>query len=322
MKALVIGCGHMGTRRAKILHALGFELTLYDADLRIARALGLEIGTNVFIHIAGLESYQTDYDVALICTPPASHLQLAIQSAKNGMNVFIEKPLTDRWDEIGIKNLVETLQAKGRWGMMGNSYRFLPSLREFRRSFIDHDVIAADIWAGQHLADWHPGEAYRDSYTARIGVAYESLSHSFDLCNWLFGEIYSISALVGNSGALDIKSSDTATCLVRMRSGAAVTIHCDFLQRPRDFHIDVVCATPEDGTHHRWVFKPSEAEEMYVKEMEAMKRSLEIDLQPQPDIFQGIKIQELIETAIASSARGTWERSDDLWKQLAKRVEA
>ena len=320
MRALVIGCGHIGARRAKVLHALGFELLLHDTDLVRANLLRSEIGTRVVVNVQEIMlGIKDSFDIALICTPPDSHLRLATQAAESGMNVFIEKPLSDQWDEQGMTRLVETLQAHSVWGMMGNSYRFLPSLREFRRSFIDHDLIAADIWAGQHLADWHPGEAYRDSYTARIGVVYESLSHLLDLCNWLFGEIHSISALVGNSRALDIKSTDTATCLVRMQSGAAVTIHCDFLQRPRDFHIDVVCATPEDATHHRWVFLPSEAEEMYQKEMEAMKRALEIDLQPQPDIYQGIATLDLINSAILSSNTGTWRNPEDLWKKLARR---
>ena len=336
MKALIIGCGSIGARRARILCSLGVELALIDQDYHRADQLGFQLGvkdTGADVMVKGEESQA---DVCLICTPPSSHLALAQQCAEAWLNVFIEKPLAAAFDRAATRQLVDTMRERGVWGVMGQSYRFLPSLREFRLKFIDKPVIAAEIWQGQHLADWRPGADYKQSYAAMPGeggVVLDSLAHSLDIAQWLFGGIEAITALVGSTGELGIPTDDVATGLVRMKTGAQVTVHNDYWQRPRDFHVSVVCAHPPltppvasaatggetDENTFTWRFDPAEAEQMYLAEMQHLVRCVERRYQGQPDLFQGILNLEWMDAAQRAAQTGTWQRINGEWARLAGR---
>ena len=50
-------------------------------------------------------------DVALVAAPTSLHLPLALEAAKQGCHLFIEKPLGDRMD--GVAQLLSTVDEKG-----------------------------------------------------------------------------------------------------------------------------------------------------------------------------------------------------------------
>jgi len=105
MNCLVIGCGSIGRRRAKILLAQGHRVMLYDSVTdNAALAYQALKGTGhapVAAHIGGnLATGWGDgdgpaYDVALICTPPDSgrpeQIQRCLELGVKGL--FVEKPL-------------------------------------------------------------------------------------------------------------------------------------------------------------------------------------------------------------------------------------
>ncbi len=325
MKALVIGCGSIGSRRARILKQLGAEIGVYDTDESKTARLATEL--NLPTYYVDLDSAVLGrYDVAFICTPPSTHLDLAQRCAGAGVHLFIEKPLSNSLDKKKIAQLVYTMQVNGIIGIMGQSYRFCPSLVTWRKQFDGKSLLYGSINSGQHLSEWTPGRDYRASIYAdktEGGIVLTSLAHSLDMAQWLFGAgggIEAITGLIANSGELGIPVDDDATLLVRMKSGAQVTIHNDFWQRPYKCEASAV-TTGIDGACNAtvWQMQAGDAEAMYLQETQHLMQCIERKYQGQPDLWAGVSALEWMEAAQRASDTGTWQRIENYWAELAGR---
>ena len=122
MRALVIGAGSIGSRRARILKSLGVNVVVHDTDVGREKTLADELGTYPLRHINTL---RLDHiDLVLICSPASDHLDAAITCAEQGCYLFIEKPLSNLpLDKDKLAKLTQTLQERGRWALMGQTYR-------------------------------------------------------------------------------------------------------------------------------------------------------------------------------------------------------
>jgi predicted dehydrogenase len=56
--------------------------------------------------------------------------------------------------------------------------------------------------------------------------------HELDYIDWLFGPIETVSAEARNTGTLGIDAEDVADLALRVRAGAVVACHLDYLARP------------------------------------------------------------------------------------------
>jgi predicted dehydrogenase len=316
---LIIGAGSIGTRRARICKANGHRVAVCDTDTEKAVALGAAMGWR----ITGTQSLYFDlrtaleterFDAAFICTPPEHHLDAIELCAERQTHVFIEKPLCDTLDVERITRAWNLMREAGCIAIMGQSYRHLQSLRTFGDMIDLKNLISGYIISGQHLADWRKGDPKQSPY-AKDGIVLTSLSHSLDIANYLFGEIDTLTALVGNSGTY--AGDDAATVLIRTARGAQIVIQNDYWKRPRETRIGAAWATDDLPNHFEWELPLSEVDSMYVREtlhfIDAVKRGVQL----QPDFLQGVKVMEWIDAVKRS--RGTWERTEGLWQTLAKR---
>ncbi len=122
MNCLVVGCGSMGARRARILAGLGHVVHCSDADEERAALLAAEIRPT---QPAGIVD-QTVHAV-FVCTWPASHVALALQAVQSGAHVFIVKPLA--LSEDGLDELECEAAAHGVKVMVGCNWRFHPAMK-------------------------------------------------------------------------------------------------------------------------------------------------------------------------------------------------
>ena len=68
--------------------------------------------------------------IAVISNPSASHIEVALAAARNGCDLFIEKPLSNSLD--GCEELAEIVREKKLVAMIGCQYRFHPLLVRLR----------------------------------------------------------------------------------------------------------------------------------------------------------------------------------------------
>ena len=325
MKALIVGAGSIGSRRARILKSLGHDVTVCDSDTNAAVTLGAQMGwcisnsKNIYFDSkTAIESEK--FDVVLTCTPPETHLDIALQAAQAGCHLFIEKPLSNMLNKAKVKQLVEAMQVNGCIGIMGQSYRFLPSLRDFCKLIRGKQIVSASIVSGQNLDDWWKDTKGKDTPYAKQGVIEVSLAHSLDTAQWLFGGIEHLIALGSCTQTFDDRAPDLATVLLRMTNGAQVMITNDFLSHPRRDHIQAVTI---DGEVFNWdlgiVNLYSDTNVMYECEMRHLMRCVENKYQGQPDLSQGILNLELTDLVKESIEQGRFLKPRNVWKEVTGR---
>ena len=232
---LVVGAGSIGRRHMANLRILGIRrLAVVDPDASRLEPVVEELGVQGFAELhEALRVFKPD--VVFICTPPVFHIEQAVCALRSGADVFIEKPLSDRMDEVGALK-AETAKL-GRVVHVGYNLRFNPGMQMLKH-FVEEGVAGRILWAraevAQYLPDWRPWQDYRQSYTAHRelggGIILDA-SHEIDYMLWLLGPPRELTCMAGQVGGLDVNVEDCATILIRLRSGAQADIHMDFAQR-------------------------------------------------------------------------------------------
>src|SRR2546430_347030 len=92
LRIVVVGAGSMGRRHARLCAELGGAqlAAVVDPHGEAGRRLAATLGA---LWLASPDLVDPDaYDAAIICTPTASHLELATWFAGRGKHVLVEKP--------------------------------------------------------------------------------------------------------------------------------------------------------------------------------------------------------------------------------------
>ena len=93
-KILIVGLGSAGRRHAKNLQQLGFENLVF---LRSGRPDVIDDDLPRGTHVRELsEALTHDLTAAVIATPSALHLDVALPLAEHGCHLFVEKTADDR----------------------------------------------------------------------------------------------------------------------------------------------------------------------------------------------------------------------------------
>ena len=231
---LVVGCGSIGARHLKNLKALGAGPLLacdVDAGRRDAMAAALGVETVATLD----EGLRAQPKAALICTPPATHLKLALAAAEAGSHLFIEKPLADRRD--GVDALARAVAARGLVALVACNMRFHPGVRTLK-NWLDEGAIgrllAVHAEYGHWLPGWRPDADYRTVYSAHRdaggGVLLDAI-HEIDYLGWFVGPLAEVACLEAKVSDLDLDAEDTVALLLRAASGAVATVRLDYTQR-------------------------------------------------------------------------------------------
>lgn len=247
---VVCGLGSIGRRHLRNLRTL-----VPDAQIAVWRQhtpIGTDAvpppGADTYVHSLE-EALAFCPDAALIAGPAPSHVPTAIAFAREGIHLFLEKPLSTSLD--GIDELLATCAQRRVTLLVAYCMRFLHALQTMRRMIGDGDIgrpLSALVEAGQYLPDWRHPTDYRTGVTAQAklgGGALLELSHEIDYARWLFGEVEEVTAHVDRVSDLEIDVEDVAKIILKMRGldgkpGPLVSLHLDLLQRQANLACRVI----------------------------------------------------------------------------------
>lgn len=230
----VVGCGSIGTRHLRNLHALGCEhLVAVDADPAAAHRAAAPVGASAAPTLAG--ALHAGADVVIVATPTHLHLGPALEAVRGGAALLVEKPLAHALD--GVDALVAEAEAAGTLALVACNLRFHPGLarlRELARAGGIGRVLSARIEYGGWLPGWRPAQDYRTGYAARRatggGIVLDAI-HELDVARWLMGEPSHVACFAGQLSSLEIETEDVAAVILRHPSGALAEVHLDYVQR-------------------------------------------------------------------------------------------
>lgn len=249
VKILVMGCGSIGRRHIRLLCEMGVEVEACDVDDAAAERASKELG--VLVHIdPDIGILAQFFDGAIIATPPHVHAGPAVLALREGLPIFIEKPLAATLEQA--TRIIDA--ANDTPVLVGYCLRRHAGLQRVK-TLIEEGAIGrplcARMWCGSYLPDWRPGTDYRHGYAAKRhqgGGVLLDISHEIDYACWLLGEPESVQCTLQTSGALEIETEDVADVLMTFRGGAQANIHLDYLDRSRDRG----CVVAGDKGSLRW----------------------------------------------------------------------
>ena len=233
MKILIIGFGSIAKRHINnLIHNINCEIIVYSRRKNIRFLDHKKIMVLNSLEKCLLEKP----DVALITNETAFHIPMAIKMAKSGLDLFIEKPLSNSTN--GIKTLQKIVKQKKLVTQMGCNLRFHKCIIKIRRLINQKKigrVISIQSENGSYLPDWHPNEDYRKGYASDRqlgGGIILTMIHDIDYLYWIFGNPKSIFSVSGKFSDLDISAEDYCSSIIEFKNNITAELHLDFFQRP------------------------------------------------------------------------------------------
>jgi predicted dehydrogenase len=276
---LVVGCGSIGRRHLRNLKSLGVP-TLLAVDSREDRRqqAANESGATAMPTLA--EALDKKPACVLVATPSASHMIIALEAARHGCHLFVEKPLSHTMDHVD--ELIDLAARQRLVTMVACNYRFDPGLNMLK-NLIDEGAVGTVISVrsefGFYLPQSHPYEDYRETYPAQEvlgGGVILDRTHELDYLRWIFGDVADCACFYDKRSHLQINTEDVAEALLRFKSGVIASLHLDYIEREYRCMARII---GDQGTIE-WAFFPHRLR-LYSSQTKEWKILLD---EPKPDL--------------------------------------
>ncbi|OJW22231.1 MAG: oxidoreductase [Planctomycetales bacterium 71-10] len=226
----IVGCGMIAEYHARAVNEIdgarvvgAYSRTRANAE-KIAGIAGHDCQTYDDL---GAMLRRPDLDVVCICTPSGAHMEPAVQAARAGKHVVVEKPL-----EIDLPRCDAILNACDEAGVRLCAIfpsRFSPANVRLKEA-IEAGRFGRLTLGDTHVKWWRTQEYYDSGGwrgTWRLdggGALMNQAIHNVDLLYWLMGDVESVTAHTATLAHARIEVEDTAVASVRFKNGALGTI--------------------------------------------------------------------------------------------------
>lgn len=234
LRAGIIGTGFMGAVHSHAVRAAGSTVSAVAGSSQAsAEAARAGLGAQAAAATPEALIARDDVDVVHICTPNATHADLARKAIAAGKAVICEKPLATSVDDAA--ELTDLALQAGVTAAVPFVYRFYPAVREARDRIRAGEAGRLWLLHGSYLQDWLAGaEASNWRVDSKLGGASRAFGdigvHWCDLMEFTTGhKITRIMASTSRAyeqretgGTLSsVATEDGATILFETDNGAA-----------------------------------------------------------------------------------------------------
>jgi len=242
MKIVFFGLGSIGTRHARLIKE-NFKHELYafrhskDSEKNI-------LGIKEIFSFEELDEIKPD--VAFITNPTYKHMECALQCAKRGMHLFIEKPLSDTQEHLReFKQIVKEKKIKT---YVAYNMRFNQLITWLKENLQGKEPVHVSVYASSFLPNWRKNIDHLKNYSAikdQGGGIVLDLSHEIDYLYYLFGDIKKVKVNSKKISDVTMDSEDFADILLEFKNGMFGNVHLNFLSRlnRREIIIDLKDST-------------------------------------------------------------------------------
>ncbi len=234
MRILIVGCGSIGTRHLKAFKKIK-EVEVIACDPRKEALKKIAENYSLAEFYKDIKEVNLErIDGMVICTPPHTHIPIALEEARAKCHLLIEKPISNNLG--GIEELIQLTKRKKL--VLGVAYclRYHPNLRRIKRMLEEKvigNVLVGKIHAGQYFPDYRPD--YKQIYFAKRemggGVLSDFATHSLDYIQWLMGKVREVFCFCDKLSDLEIETEDTAEIFLRFKNRSIAEVHSNCFQR-------------------------------------------------------------------------------------------
>ena len=178
VKVGLVGVGGWGKNHARVLSELGALAAICDRDEERASYFSKMYNVNSYTSIDEMLRMER-LDAVFIVTPTSSHKELAVSSLRNGLHVFVEKPLAENFNE-GMA-IAEEGERQGRIVAVGYIERFNPAVTKLK-SILDEGRLGRLVLLEFTRESRWP-ERLKD-----VGIVYDTVVHDIDTSRYIYGK--------------------------------------------------------------------------------------------------------------------------------------
>ena len=234
----LIGCGRIAKRHADLLgHGLikGARLSaVCDVRPERAEAVGRAFGVPHFADLHAMMA-SVELDAVSILTPSGMHAANLLAVAPFGKHVVVEKPMALTLGDAAA--MIAACQRHRILMFVVKQNRFNVPVIKMREALTQGRF--GKLFLGTVRVRWcrtqkyYDQDAWRGTWAQDGGVLANQASHHIDLLEWMMGDVESVNARAIRAAA-DIEAEDTATAILKFKSGALGIIEATTATRPSD----------------------------------------------------------------------------------------
>ena len=233
-KVLVCGYGSIGKRHVRTVQKLipGVEIAILRSNPNSTQ------NQSSYLEFTDVErALNWTPDCIIIANPAPFHVELALNSLRQSIPTFIEKPLGSGHESkehfIELLNLEQSVPV-----LVGYVLRHdagVKILQDWLSQQLIGQLVEIDLHCASWLPDWRQSTDYRETVSASRslgGGVLRELSHEIDLAHYLFGHLRLLFACVKQSGLIQGDVEDQATIVAETDEGVCVSIRINFCTTP------------------------------------------------------------------------------------------
>jgi predicted dehydrogenase len=236
----VIGAGWIATQHVAALDKLDGADVVAICDLDEARARSLSGSAAIYNDWRELIARETP-DAVFVCTPPLAHREVAVAALKQGIHVYLEKPIARGLDDA--RAIVDAAAGSKAVCAVGYQWRGVEVLDDLHESLADQEIgLQIGISFGPTKSrPWFLDRAQGG------GNLLERASHTIDLERAIGGEVAAVKAgtgkvLLAQSQGERGDIDDAAALVLHFASGALGAIQIAWTRDglPSTYSLDVL----------------------------------------------------------------------------------
>ncbi len=229
MKIAQIGVGGWGKNHARVLSQLGVLVAICDADQNKAKETGQKYNVNYYTSLDAMLKDE-NIDAVFVCTPTATHFEIATKIIQKKKSVFVEKPMTYDSQE-GIQ-LLELAKKNGVLLTCGYIERFNPAVEGVK------DFVKSKKYGDLIMLEFHR-ENRMPLHIKDVGIIYDTTVHDIDTAMWLFDDTPEV--VFARSGKIRHDHEDFATIMLGFKDNKVAIISSNWITSARIRHFNAVC---------------------------------------------------------------------------------
>lgn len=232
MKIAVLGYGSIGKRHVQNL------LSIPNTEIVICTKQKLSdksFPKKVTIVNSINDCLKEKPDAGIVANETSFHISSAIKFAKAGMDLFVEKPLSNSLSST--KELFSLIKNKKLVTQIGCQMRFHKCIIKIKELILHKKIgkiLSVQVECGSFLPDWHTDENYSKSYAARNdlgGGVVLTCIHEIDYLYWIFGNVSEVFSISGKYSNLKISADDLSATIIKFQNNVIAELHLDYFQK-------------------------------------------------------------------------------------------
>jgi predicted dehydrogenase len=235
----LIGCGRIAQSHLEAI-AQNPEcnlLSVVDMHEEPAQNVAVKFGCRAFTDYRQVLSDGRP-DAVIICTPPATHAEMALFFLDHGVHVLCEKPLAVRAEDAA--RMAKKAEGKGLVLMMASKFRYVDDMIAAKRliasGLLGEVILFENVFSGKvdMSRRWNSQRELSGG-----GVLIDNGCHSVDVARYLLGPIVEVQAIEGMR-VQPIDVEDTVLICFRTVSDVMGTVDLSWsIHKERESFIDI-----------------------------------------------------------------------------------